>query len=309
MSARARRPLRVVVVGTGNVGGDLLAKLRRSPCVEIVGVAGIDRESPGLARAAADGIATTHRGLAHLLERVPDVDLAFDASSAEAHGIHARLLGERGIRSIDLTPSWLGQAVVPSLNLAAHADAPEVSLVTCSAQATVPIVAALSRVGIVQYAEVASTLSAASAGPALRQSVDECAAATGRALERIGGAGCGRAVVQLDLADPPAPMRNHIYVDMPEADAGAVTVAVEEATAQVARHLPGYRVTAPPQVDGNAITMCLEVEGRGPGLPRDAGGIELLTVAAVRVAEAHHERLGSGMGAMRDETAFAVGGR
>jgi acetaldehyde dehydrogenase len=289
MSACARRPLRAVVVGTGNVGVDLLAKLRRSPCVEVVGVAGIDRESPGLARAAADGIATTHRGLADLLERVPDVDVAFDASSAQAHGIHARLLAERGIRSIDLTPSWLGEAVVPSLNLDAHAGAPEVSLVTCSAQATVPIVAALARVGIVQYAEVTSTLSAASAGPALRQSIDECTAATARALERVGGAGCSKAVVQLDPADPPAPMRNHIYVDMPEADAGAVTSAVEETAARVARHLPGYRLTAPPQVDGNAIVIRLEVEGRGPDLPRHAGSVDVVTAAAVRVAEAQHD--------------------
>jgi len=286
VSDGARR-LRVAIIGSGNIGSDLLVKVARSDTLELVGMAGIDPASDGLARAAAAGVQATHSGLADLLERCETIDLAFDATSAAAHPEHARLLAERGIRSIDLTPAALGPAVVPSVNLDAYPDAPDVNLITCGAQATVPIVAALAAIARVTYAEIVSTVSARSAGPGTRQNIDEFTESTAAALETVGGAERGKAIMLLNPADPPIMMRNTVYAELPGVDPAAVVDAIEEVVATVAAYVPGYHLTAPPLIGGDIVTVLLEVEGAGDYLPRYAGNLDIMTSAAVRVAEAY----------------------
>jgi len=284
--------LRVVIIGSGNIGTDLMAKVGRSPGLELAGMAGIDPRSEGLARAAAAGATTTHRGLSDLLERVGHVDLAFDATSASAHPEHARLLAEAGVLSVDLTPAGLGPAVVPVVNLHEHREAPDVNLVTCGAQATIPVVAALAGVGEVPYAEIVSTVSARSAGPGTRANIDEFTESTARALEEVGGARRGKAIMLLNPADPPILMRNAIYAELPGADPEAAAAAVERVVAEVASYVPGYRLTSPPLVQDDVVTVLLEVQGAGDYLPPYAGNLDIMTSAAVRVAELRaHERV------------------
>jgi acetaldehyde dehydrogenase len=279
--------VKVAIIGSGNIGTDLVAKIRRSPLLALVGVAGIDPSSEGLARASAQGIVTTHRGLDDLLDIVEEIDIAFDATSAKAHEVHAQLLAQRGIRSIDLTPAGIGPAVVPSVNLDEHLDAPEITLITCGAQATVPIVAALSAIASVPYAEVVSTVSARSAGPGTRQNIDEFTQTTANALESVGGARQGKAIIILNPADPPILMRNTIYAEVPDVDEIAAVEAVDDAITTVASYVPGYRLKTPTLVGRDLVTVLLEVEGAGDYLPRYAGNLDIMTSAAVRVAEAH----------------------
>ena len=286
--------LPVIIIGSGNIGTDLLAKISRSPLLELVGVAGIDPASSGLARAAAAGVETSHEGLEALLDRIAgDVRLAFDATSARAHADHARILAERGIRSVDLTPAALGPAIVPTVNLDAHRDAADVNLVTCGAQATVPIVAALSAIGPVPYAEIVSTISARSAGPGTRANIDEFTHSTARALERVGGAAQGKAIMLISPADPPVLMRNTVYVRQPGADPAAVRDAIEGVVAAVSEYVPGYRLTSDPMVRDDLVTVLMEVEGRGDHLPAYAGNLDIMTSAAVRVAELYADEAGA----------------
>jgi acetaldehyde dehydrogenase len=294
------------VVGTGNIGTDLMAKLRRSPWLELVAVVGIDPGSDGLARARAQGLATTHEGLGWLLERAGDlqVELVFDATSARVHAQHAPLLEEAGLLAIDLTPAAVGPAVVPPVNLDEHAEATNLNLVTCGGQATVPIVAAVRRVCEVPYAEIISTVASRSAGPGTRQNIDEFTQTTARALERIGEARRGKAIIILNPAHPPILMRNTVYCALPEgADQDAVAASVEQMVAQVAAYVPGYRLRTAPIFDGpfrlggrdgggdgggdpvNRVTVLLEVEGAGDYLPPYAGNLDIMTAAAVRVGE------------------------
>jgi acetaldehyde dehydrogenase len=284
--------LRVAIIGTGNIGTDLMMKVERSPLLELVGMAGIDPESDGLRKARERGYTVTHRGLADLLEQLDGIDLAFDATSARAHGEHARLLAARGIRSVDLTPAALGPAVVPPVNLSEHRDASEVNLVTCGAQATVPIVAAISRVASVAYAETISTVSSRSAGPGTRQNIDEFTTSTARALESIGGARSAKAIIILNPADPPIMMQNTIYAEIGDPDQSAIERAVAGAVSGVAAYVPGYRLKTPPLIADGVLTVMLEVEGAGDNLPPFAGNLDIMTSAAVRVAELHAEAVG-----------------
>jgi acetaldehyde dehydrogenase len=282
-----RAPVRVAIIGTGNIGTDLMIKVERSPLLELVGMAGIDPDSDGLRRARERGHTVTHLGLADLLDQVADIDLAFDATSAGAHPEHARLLAERGITSVDLTPAALGPAVVPPVNLSEHAEAAEVTLITCGAQATIPIVAAISRVARMRYAETVSTVASRSAGPGTRQNIDEFTAATARGLETIGGAPRAKAIIILNPAEPPIMMRNTIYAEISDADADAVETAIDEAVADVAAYVPGYRLKGRPLIADGFATVMVEVEGAGDNLPPYAGNLDIMTSAAVRVAELH----------------------
>ena len=282
-----RARVRVAIIGTGNIGTDLMIKVERSPLLELVGMAGIDPDSDGLRRARERGHTVTHRGLADLLDQVADIDLAFDATSAGAHPEHARLLAERGIRSVDLTPAALGPAVVPPVNLSEHAEAAEVTLITCGAQATIPIVAAISRVARMRYAETVSTVASRSAGPGTRQNIDEFTAATARGLETIGGAPRAKAIIILNPAEPPIMMRNTIYAEISDADADAVETAIDAAVADVAAYVPGYRLKGRPLIADGLATVMVEVEGAGDNLPPYAGNLDIMTSAAVRVAELH----------------------
>jgi acetaldehyde dehydrogenase (acetylating) len=290
MSA-TRRQLRVAIIGTGNIGTDLMIKVERSPSLELVGIAGIDPESDGLRKARERGHTATHLGLSHLLELVDDIDLAFDATSARAHAEHARLLAERGIRSVDLTPAALGPAIVPPVNLSQHRDAPEVNLITCGAQATIPIVAAISSVSELRYAETVSTVSSRSAGPGTRQNIDEFTTSTARGLETIGGARTAKALIILNPADPPIMMRNTIYAEIDDPDPVAIDAAITTAVAGVAAYVPGYRLTMPPLIADGMATVMVEVEGAGDNLPAYAGNLDIMTAAAIRVAELHAEDL------------------
>jgi acetaldehyde dehydrogenase (acetylating) len=283
----AGRRLRVAIVGSGNIGTDLMVKVERSPHLEVAGVAGIDPDSDGLRRAREHGHVATDRGLAGLLELVADIDLAFDATSARAHAEHARLLAERGIASVDLTPAALGPAVVPPVNLGAHRNAPDVNLVTCGAQATIPIVAAIGRVADVRYAETISTISARSAGPGTRQNIDEFTTSTAWGLQTVGGAHAAKAIIILNPADPPIMMANTIYAEVSGASDAAIVQAVESAAAEVAAYVPGYRLTGPPLIADGVATVMVEVEGAGDHLPPYAGNLDIMTAAAVRVAELH----------------------
>ena len=282
-------PVRVAIIGSGNIGSDLLAKARRSAVLEVVGMAGIDPDSPGLARATEAGVVTSDTGLEDLLERVPHIDVAFDATSASAHAEHARLLAERGIFSVDLTPAALGPAVIPAVNIDAHRDAADVNLVTCGAQATIPIVAAIAATTDLPYAEIVSTISARSAGPGTRANIDEFTESTARAVEDVGGARRGKAVMLLNPSDPPVLMRNTIYADIPGADHESVVAAIDEVVASVATYVPGYRLTARPNIHEDVVTVLIEVEGAGDYLPEYAGNLDIMTSAAVRMAELRAE--------------------
>jgi acetaldehyde dehydrogenase (acetylating) len=283
--------LRVAILGSGNIGTDLMVKLRRTPSLTLVAMVGIDPASDGLARARALGVPATDAGLERWLATDPDVDVVVEATSAAAHAEHAPRLAARGIRCIDLTPAALGPAVVPDVGLDRHLDAPDVSLVTCGAQATVPVVAALSAVGPVGYAEVVCTVASRSAGQGTRQNIDEFTVATARSLETLGGAAAGKAVIILNPAAPPITMRNTVYAEVGAVDPAAAAAAVRAAAARVAAYVPGYRLRAEPLVADGLLTVFVEVEGAGDYLPRYAGNLDIMTAAAIRVAELYAARL------------------
>jgi acetaldehyde dehydrogenase len=277
---------RVVIIGSGNIGTDLLYKLHRHPSLKPVAMVGIDPESEGLARARSLGLWTTSSGLADYLANGPQADLAVDATSASAHRQHAALLAQRRLRCIDLTPAALGPPVVPDVNLRDHIAAPEVNLITCGAQATVPVVAALSEVTRVQYAEIVSTVASRSAGPGTRQNIDEFTIATAQSLEALGGAETGKAIIILNPAEPPLIMRNTIYAQTTGIEPAQASQAVTEAVNRVASYVPGYRLSRGPIVsDDGLVTAFLQVEGAGDYLPPYAGNLDIMTAAAVRVAE------------------------
>jgi acetaldehyde dehydrogenase len=277
--------MRIGIVGSGLIGTDLLLKVQRHPALQLAGVAGIVADSPGLARARELGVTATAEGLGALLELEPELDAVVDATSAAAHRIHAPLLAERGVFCIDLTPAALGPAVVPDVNLDEHLGAPEVNLVTCGAQATVPVVAAVARVADVPYAEIVSTVASRSAGPGTRANIDEFTTATARSLETPGGAARGKALIVLNPAEPPITMRNAIHLRLGPHDADEVRAAIAAAVAGLQRYVPGYRTTAEPVMDADRVTVLTEVEGAGDHLPPYAGNLDVMTAAAVRVCE------------------------
>jgi acetaldehyde dehydrogenase len=286
------RKLRVAIIGTGNIGTDLMYKIERSDVLELAGMAGIDPHSDGLAKARERGHVVTDKGLAGLLEITEDIDLAFDATSAGAHATHAALLAEHHIRSVDLTPAKLGPAVVPVVNLTDRIDEQEINLLTCGAQATIPIVAAVNALTHLSYAETVSTISSRSAGPGTRQNIDEFTASTAKGLIEIGGADDAKAIIILNPAKPPMIMRNTIYLQSEEPfELAALERVIDDAAAGVAEYVPGYRLLTKPAINGNVATVTLEGEGAADYLPAFAGNLDIMTSAAVRVAELYAEEL------------------
>ncbi len=280
------RRLRVVIIGSGNIGTDLLYKVRRNDNLELVAVVGIDGASEGLARARQLGYWTTSGGLDDYLANGPAADVAIEATSADAHARHVPILRAHELRCIDLTPSALGPAVVPDVNLDENVGAPEVSLVTCGAQATVPIVHALAQLGTVIYAEIVSTVASRSAGRGTRQNIDEFTVATARSLERLGGARQGKAIMVLNPAEPPIVMRNTIYAEVPGVAPADAIAAVKVAADRVAAYVSGYHLGTDTVVSSDGlITVFNEVTGVGDYLPPYAGNLDIMTSAAVRVAE------------------------
>jgi acetaldehyde dehydrogenase len=275
-----------MILGSGNIGTDLMAKLLRSATLELTAVVGIDPDSDGLRRAREAGLEASAEGVDWIVGHAGRAVFVFDATSAAAHRASAPRLLAAGIRSIDLTPARMGPGIVPVVNLHEHHDAPDVNLVSCGGQATIPLVAAVARVVPVAYAEIVATVASASAGPGTRQNIDEFTQATARAVEEIGGATRGKAIIILNPADPPILMRNTIFCAIGEdADVDAVASSVREQAAAVARYVPGYRLKTDPVFDAGRIAIFVEVEGAGDYLPTYAGNLDIMTAAAVRVGE------------------------
>jgi len=282
---------RVAILGTGNIGTDLLMKLQAAGDVEVAMFAGIDPASSGLARARDLGVPTSADGIDGILAS-PDIRIVFDATSAYAHREAAPRLQEAGIVAVDLTPAAVGPLVVPAVNLEEHLDSPNVNMITCGGQATIPAVAAVNDVAPLRYAEMVSTISSASAGPGTRQNIDEFTRTTARAIERVGGAEQGKAIIVLNPADPPILMRNTLYL-VPasgEVDEAAVRTAVDVRVAEVAQYVPGYRCKSVAFDEQDTawgrvpvVMILLEVEGAGDFLPPYAGNLDIMTAAAARV--------------------------
>ena len=290
--------LSCVVIGSGNIGTDLMLKLLRSPWLELRAVVGIDPASEGLARARELGVEATAEGIGWVEAHAGEIDLAFEATSARVHAANASRLAAAGIAAVDLTPARVGPPVVPTVNLGEHLDAPNLNLITCGGQATAPIVAAVAGVCPVPYAEIVSTVASRSAGPGTRQNIDEFTRTTAGALVEVGGAGRGKAIIILNPAEPPILMRNTVFCALGDGyDEAAVAEAVGAMVARVARYVPGYRLKQPPVFEegpfatpgGPAaarVVALLEVEGAGDFLPAYAGNLDIMTAAAVRVGEA-----------------------
>jgi len=275
--------VKVAVIGPGNIGTDLMFKILRSPYLEMGMMVGIV-ESEGLKRAQSMGIKTSTRGIDAVLED-DDIKIVFDATTAKAHIKHAPLLKEAGKIAIDLTPAAVGPYVIPVVNLEKLYDEPNLNMVTCGGQATVPIVYAIAQVAGAKYAEIVSAISSKSAGPGTRQNIDEFTITTAQALCELGGAKRGKAIIILNPAEPPLIMTNTIYVEVDEPDEEKIKGAVFDMIRRVQEYVPGYRLRVPPILDGNKVTTIIEVEGAGDFLPKYAGNFDIITAAAVAVAE------------------------
>lgn len=298
--------MKTAIIGSGNIGTDLLIKsMRSSDTIDVIAMCGIDPESDGLARAKRLGVATTAEGIDGLvaLTEFSDVELVFDATSAGAHMHHDEVLQAHGKRVLDLTPAAIGPYVVPTVNMHEHLSAPNVNMVTCGGQATVPIVAAVAQVAPVEYGEIVSSVSSRSAGPGTRANIDEFTETTAKAIEVVGGASLGKAIIVLNPAEPPLIMRNTVFCLTETGEPEDFRRSIAEMVEKVQQYVPGYRLKQEVQVDrisdaepiripqldrkftGWKISVFLEVEGAGHYLPPYAGNLDIMTSAALKTAE------------------------
>ena len=286
MPTSASQRVPCAILGSGNIGTDLLAKLLRSDVLEVTAMVGVDPASDGLGRARAAGIDASAEGIGWLVAHAGQARVVFEATSADAHRVHAPQLAAAGMTCVDLTPAKLGRAVVPVVNLDDHLDATDLNLITCGGQATIPVVHAVARVTPVPYAEIVSTVASVSAGPGTRQNIDEFTAATARGLEEIGGAASGKAIIILNPANPPVLMRNTVFVQLGgDVDRDVVAESIKAMVDEVAAYVPGYRLSTAPVFDEDHVTVFVEVTGAGDYLPTYAGNLDIMTAAAVRVGE------------------------
>jgi acetaldehyde/propanal dehydrogenase len=291
--------IKCALIGPGNIGTDLLYKLRRSPVLDPVWMVGIDPESEGLKRAAELGLKTTADGVDGLLPHVlaDGVQIAFDATSAYVHAENTRKLNALGVLMIDLTPAAIGPYCVPPVNLAQHVGRGEmnVNMVTCGGQATIPMVAAISRVQPVAYGEIVATVSSKSAGPGTRKNIDEFTRTTAGAVEKVGGAKKGKAIIIINPAEPPLIMRDTVHCLTETApDQAAITASIHAMIHEVQKYVPGYRLVNGPVFDGNRVSVFLEVQGLGDFLPTYAGNLDIMTAAGARTAEMFAEQILAG---------------
>lgn len=293
------KKIKCALIGPGNIGTDLLAKLQRSPVLEPVWMVGIDPTFDGLKRAQEMGIKTTADGVDGLVPHIKadGVQIVFDATSAYVHAENSRKVTEQGAMMIDLTPAAIGPYCVPPVNLKEHVGQAEmnVNMVTCGGQATIPMVAAVSRVQPVAYAEIVATVSSKSAGPGTRKNIDEFTRTTAGAIEKVGGAKKGKAIIIINPAEPPLIMRDTVHcLTEGEPDQAAITDSIHKMIAEVQKYVPGYKLVNGPVFDGRRVSVFLEVEGLGDYLPKYSGNLDIMTAAAARTAEMFAEEILAG---------------
>ena len=290
------KKIKCALIGPGNIGTDLLYKLLRSDVLEPVWMVGIDATSEGLSRAREMGLKTTSDGVDGLLPHVlaDNIQIAFDATSAYVHAENSRKLNELGVLMIDLTPAAIGPYCVPPVNLKANLKrgAMNVNMVTCGGQATIPLVAAVSSVQPVAYAEIVATAASKSVGPGTRKNIDEFTRTTASAIEQVGGARKGKAIIIVNPAEPPLIMRDPVHcLTETEPDQAAISLAIANMIEQVQQYVPGYKLVNGPVFDGNRVSIFMEVEGLGDYLPKYAGNLDIMTAAAARTAEMFAEEI------------------
>ena len=293
------KKIRCALIGSGNIGTDLIYKIQRSEVLEPVWMVGIDPESEGLARAREMGLKTTAGGVDGLLPHVleDNIQIAFDATSAYVHAENSRKLNALGVLMIDLTPAAIGPLCVPPVNLREHADKLEmnVNMISCAGQATIPVVHAVSRIQSVGYAEIVASLASKSIGPGTRANLDEFTYTTSNAIEKVGGARKGKALAIINPAEPPMIMRNTIScLTDDEPDQERITASILEMIGEVQKYVPGYRLVNGPLFDGNKVAVFMEVAGLGDYLPTYAGNLDIMTAAATRTAEMFAEEILAG---------------
>jgi acetaldehyde/propanal dehydrogenase len=289
----------VAIIGSGNIGTDLMIKALRSERINPVWLVGIDPDSEGLAMARERGLKTTHEGVSGILPYVEDDDIrmAFDATSAYVHPDNAEQLESHGVLMIDLTPAAIGPYCVPVVNLKEHVGKEEsnVNLISCGGQATIPIAAAVARVQPVEYAEIIATVASKSAGPGTRKNIDEFTRTTAHGLEVVAGARTGKAIIILNPAEPPLIMRDTVHcLTEDDPDGRAITESIMEMIAEVQTYVPGYRLVNGPVYDGRRVSTFLEVEGLGDYLPKYSGNLDIMTAAALKAGEMFADEIRAG---------------
>jgi acetaldehyde/propanal dehydrogenase len=290
--------INVALIGSGNIGTDLMVKALRSLNLNPIWMVGIDEDSDGLMRAKAAGLKTTAKGIDGLLPHIEkdNIKIAFDATSASVHAEHNEKLVSYGVTVIDLTPAAIGPFCVPPVNLdeLLLANEPNVNMVTCGGQATIPIIAAISQVQAVDYGEIVATISSKSAGPGTRKNIDEFTRTTANAIESVGGAKKGKAIIVLNPAEPPLMMRDTVHcLTQDEPNQAAITESIHDMIEQVQLYVPGYSVKNGPVFDGNRVSVFLEVAGLGDYLPIYAGNLDIMTASALRTGEMLAEKMQS----------------